>query len=297
MAGMYGSLSPSVVAAVNAEWALGVGDELPWLPAEDVREPVREYIATSGIDFVKYASSAHSQAKFLAFSPAAQRVIVEEAHAAGLTAQACTQAPEPLRVAIEAGVDLLQHGDLTGLRPMPPSTVELIAERQLPCVAFLTTDRYIASVPPETFGGLWLQMLRAKDENDRNLIAAGAKLLLANDMGIYGHATKTDPTWAGIASGEDAPRDLGTAHALWLQAAVERGLEPHGAILAATRNIAEAYGVAEEVGTIEPGKRADLVVLESDPLIDVRNVGRVAAVVQGGLVVDRSRLPERPVLT
>jgi imidazolonepropionase-like amidohydrolase len=296
MGGMYASLSPAVVQAINDEWVHGVGEDLPWLAAEDVRAPVREYIAASGIDFVKYASSAHSQAKFLAFSPAAQRVIVEEAHLAAMTAQACTQAPEPLRVAIDAGVDLLQHGDLTGLHPMPERTVELIAERQLPCVAFLMTDRYIDSVPPGTYDGLWLRMLRAKDENDRNLIAAGAKILLANDMGIYGQITKTDPTWAGIASGEDAPRDLGTAHTLWLRAALERGMSPMDALLSATRNIAQAYQ-RNELGTLEVGKRADLVVLDADPLADPDNYTRIAHVVKDGEFIDRDRLPEQPVLT
>src|SRR5262249_26029769 len=138
-------LSPDVVETVNWHWAQGVGNELTWMSADDVREAVREYIRTSGIDFVKYASSAHIPVRFLAFSLDAQRAIVEEAHAAGLTAQACTMTPEALKVTIEAGADLLQHGDVTGLRPLPEATLDLIADRQLPCVAFLQTERRMAA--------------------------------------------------------------------------------------------------------------------------------------------------------
>ncbi len=94
----YGeALNPAVVAEVNRHWTQGVGDELTWLPAEGVREAVRAYIEASGIDFVKYASSAHAHGRFLALSPDAQRAVVEEAHAAGLTAQRARRRPRRSR--------------------------------------------------------------------------------------------------------------------------------------------------------------------------------------------------------
>jgi imidazolonepropionase-like amidohydrolase len=130
-ASFYGdALNPAVVETINREWEQGVGNDLPWMSAEDVRQTVREYIATSGIDFVKYSSSTHKAVKFITFSPDTQRGIVEEAHAAGMTAQACAMAPEALKLAIQAGVDFLQHGDITGKVPMPQETLELIAERR-----------------------------------------------------------------------------------------------------------------------------------------------------------------------
>jgi imidazolonepropionase-like amidohydrolase len=52
----------------------------------------------------------------------------------------------------------------------------------------------------------------------------------------------------------------------------------------ATRNGAEALGIADEVGTVEPGKRADLVVLEADPLADIANTRRITQVLLGGRV-------------
>ncbi len=295
-------LSTSVVDEVNDHWARGVGAELTWMSAEDVGHAVRDYIASSGIDFVKFASSSHAHSRFLALSPDAQRAIVEEAHAAGMVAQACTQSPEALKITIDAGVDLLQHGDVTGMRPMPAETLDRIADRQLPCVAFLYTERHTAAFlerKPQWHGNsAWGEVMTVKDANDRSLIKAGAKLLLANDMGVYGPTAATSPMWGPFQSGiPDVPTHLGRSHLLWLRAAYERGMDPMDALLATTRNIAEAYGKADELGTVEPGKRADLLVLDADPLSDPDNYGTVAYVVKDGEIVDRDSLPRNPVLT
>ncbi len=63
------------------------------------------------------------------------------------------------------------------------------------------------------------------------------------------------------------------------------------ALLAATRNIADAYGKANDLGTLEPGKRADLVILDANPLVDVHNYGRITEVMKDGVVIDRAALP------
>jgi imidazolonepropionase-like amidohydrolase len=291
---MYARLNPAVVARVNQHWEQGVGGDLPWRTPEGVREAVREYVETSGIDFVKYAGSVHKDIKFLTFSPDAQRAIVEEAHGAGLTAQACTITPEALKIAIQAGVDLLQHGNITGRYPMPQETVDLIADRQLPCCAFLTTQRFMEAVraDPQGFGSIMI----AKEQNDRNLIAAGAKLLLADDACVWGPTAKTSPAWGMYLGVPDHYMDLGHSHLRWFRAASELGMDPMAALQAATRNIAEAYGKLDEIGTLEPGKAADFLVLDANPLEDPENYGRIADVVKDGKIVDRDALPENPVL-
>jgi imidazolonepropionase-like amidohydrolase len=58
----------------------------------------------------------------------------------------------------------------------------------------------------------------------------------------------------------------------------------------ATRSGAEALGLLRETGTIEPGKRADLVVLEADPLRDIRNSRRIRYVVLGGSILQPDEL-------
>src|SRR3546814_18529698 len=77
------------------------------------------------------------------------------------------------------------------------------------------------------------------------------------------------------AGRKDRPWTLGPDHIVWLQAMVEKGMSPMYAILAATRNVAKAYGKSEHYGTVEVGKMADLLILDADPLADITNTGRV----------------------
>ena len=289
----YGqTLNPAVVDAVNRHWEQGVGGHLAEMASEDVRHVVRDYISGSGIDFVKYGSASHGNRQLIALSPDSQRAIVEEAHAAGLTAQACAGTPETVKLAIEVGVDLLQHVTSSGRYPMAPQTLNLIVSRQLPCVALLYTKRHVAAAPAAL-----RDMLAVKENNDRALIKAHGKVMQATDGGVLGPTASTSPWLGPRAADPDLPWHLGHSHLLWLKAAVELGMTPMDALLATTRNIAEAYGKGDELGTIEPGKRADLLLLEANPLDDPENYGHIANVVKDGVLIDRDRLPERRILT
>ena len=72
-------------------------------------------------------------------------------------------------------------------------------------------------------------------------------------------------------------------------------MKPVDAIVAATRNGALACGALEEYGTIEVGKRADLLVLDADPLQNISNIWKLNTVMKDGRVVDTDKLPEKPV--
>jgi imidazolonepropionase-like amidohydrolase len=74
-------------------------------------------------------------------------------------------------------------------------------------------------------------------------------------------------------------------------------MRPMDALMAATRNIARAYKVDSEIGTLEAGKRADLLVLERNPLEDAANYRSIRIVMKDGAVVRREALPLAPVLT
>ncbi|NIM52283.1 MAG: amidohydrolase family protein [Gemmatimonadales bacterium] len=77
-----------------------------------------------------------------------------------------------------------------------------------------------------------------------------------------------------------------------LEGLVAAGLSPVEAIAAATSVAARVLGAEAEIGTIEPGKLADLVILDADPSGDIANVWRVWHVIQGGRLVDRAALLE-----
>ena len=95
---------------------------------------------------------------------------------------------------------------------------------------------------------------------------------------------------AKIMAGSDTPEwffGYGWTIHRELESLVAAGLTPHQALAAATRNPAEFLRASKEWGTIEKGKRADLLLLDGNPLEDIRNTSRIEAVVLGGRWLDR----------
>lgn len=98
---------------------------------------------------------------------------------------------------------------------------------------------------------------------------------------------------ARILAGSDTPDLLmvyGFALHRELQALVAAGLTPYQALAAATRNPAAYLGALGEWGTLEPGKRADFVILGANPLADIRHTERIERVVTGGRLIERAEL-------
>jgi Tol biopolymer transport system component len=93
-----------------------------------------------------------------------------------------------------------------------------------------------------------------------------------------------------LGTGSDSPYPLRLQ--LEMEALVAAGLSPIEALTAATGTAAMILGAENEIGTIEEGKWADLVILDADPLDDIRNTRRIWKVIQGGRVVDREGLRE-----
>ncbi|SFC56822.1 Imidazolonepropionase [Nocardioides terrae] len=289
------------VDRVNATWVENTGRHLMWLTPEGVGDEVRDYLGR-GIDFVKYGSNEHggtSAGAFLQFSERAQRVIVEEAHRAGVTAQAHTGTVEGLRIAVEAGCDLVQHANMTGPTEIPQETLEQFAPKGCAATVFPLTDHGRDILKKSITDFEWT-IWAASDTNCRNLVDAGAKILLANDGGIFAREVMQEPmiaaTWNGLPEDEALNR-LATGHFVWLRAMEEKGMAPIELLRAATRNIAEAYQVDDDLGTLEAGKIADMVVLDANPLQGAKNYQSIHAVIKGGVMVDLDALPEQPLLT
>jgi imidazolonepropionase-like amidohydrolase len=294
-----GLLGLDTMKRINSQFENGVGSDLLRLTPDGVRRRVRDYIERSRIDFVKYASSGHGRQRHLiAFSELTQRAIIEEAHRAGMTAQAHSTTVESLRIAIEAGTDIFQHGNLTSDTALPEETLQTIVDRSLPVAALVYTDKQHAWVREN--GSEWIRTFiinETTDQNNRRLIEAGARLLLTTDGFALGHHAVNHPLMAGLLACAPPVYVLGESHFVWLEAVVERGMAPMDALQAATRNVAEAYGHAADFGTLEPGKRADLLILDADPLADVSNCRRIVEVMKDGALVDRAALPTRRILS
>jgi imidazolonepropionase-like amidohydrolase len=78
---------------------------------------------------------------------------------------------------------------------------------------------------------------------------------------------------------------------------VEKGMMPLQAITAATLNVARGYGKDALIGSVETGKLADFVLLDSDPLDDIRHLRAITDVYQAGRAIDRDNLPTHPLVT
>jgi imidazolonepropionase-like amidohydrolase len=95
----------------------------------------------------------------------------------------------------------------------------------------------------------------------------------------------------------DAHLMPGTATLAAIEGLVELGMTPPQAIVAATKNGAIASQGLKDFGTIESGKYADILMLDADPLADIHNIRKLSFVMKEGRVIDRNRIPEKPVWT
>jgi imidazolonepropionase-like amidohydrolase len=89
---------------------------------------------------------------------------------------------------------------------------------------------------------------------------------------------------------------LGRMHFSRMVGLQDAGMSPMEIIIASTRNPAEAYHLDDEVGTLESGKLADILVLNENPLEDIANMNTIHMVIKSGSVVDREALPTVRVL-
>ncbi|HYN80061.1 MAG TPA: amidohydrolase family protein [Gemmatimonadaceae bacterium] len=106
------------------------------------------------------------------------------------------------------------------------------------------------------------------------------------------HRASVGALYAGgvrVATGSDAQHLPGVIH-IELEDQVAAGLPPLAAITAATSEAARVLGAEAEIGTVAVGKHADLILLDADPLENIRNTRRIRMVIQRGRIVDRDAL-------
>jgi imidazolonepropionase-like amidohydrolase len=302
----------------------GGGEDLMDMTPEELRPAINAYL-DKGVDFVKYGGTGHtSMPTLIGFSPEAQRVIVEETHRRGLVAETHSTTIEGLRLSLEAGVDLVQHPEIVEPREIPDSIVDAFRERGVICSMLVNTmtgpawkehltkkeealKKMEEGEPGELSGhqGKAMPRQRTKAEERRRekelgvgletrrknamkLIAGGCRVTVGTDNyrgAAPEFARKPKPTY----------QDHGEGTITAIEGLVELGMTPSQAIVAATRNGAIACRSLEDFGTLEAGKRADILVLDADPLADISNIRKLAVVMKDGKIIDTDRLPEKPV--
>ncbi|MBI4279044.1 MAG: amidohydrolase family protein [Armatimonadetes bacterium] len=244
---------------------------------DEARRAVRELIKRN-VDFIKINATLSEwvrdrgglYAQEMTFDT--MRAVCDIAHEAGRTVAAHCHGGNGVRDAILAGVDTLEHG-----RFISDELFALAAERGVILVPTLSPEARAMAAGREALGtleALWRWQHRAH-------------------AAMYDAVARAKRSGVRVAAGSDAAMPM-VRHggiAFEMEHLARAGLTPMEVIQSATKTAAEALRMAGEIGTVEPGKLADLVVVDGNPLDDLRllqDPARIVLVIKGGkIVVDR----------
>jgi imidazolonepropionase-like amidohydrolase len=238
---------------------------------DEIRKLVR-FEVKNGADVIKLIASAgvlseEQSAGAPQYSQEEMNAAVDEAKQWGRKVAAHAHGAEAIKRAVRAGVASIEHGSL-----LDDEGIRLMKERGTYLVADIYNDDYIMSEYQRLgFPGAILekerQIGKAQRENFRRAVKAGVKVAFGTDAGVYPHGL----------------------NARQFAFMVRYGLTPMQAIQSATTSAADLLGWSDRVGSITPGRYADLVAVEGDPLADITLLERVNFVMKGGVVYKDTR--------
>ena len=233
---------------------------------DQVRQRVREIIR-QGADVIKVLATGavltlHSQPGAQEFSYEELQAAVEEAHKAGLKVAAHAHSAAGAKAAIRAGAASIEHGSF-----LDDDALLLMKERGTFLVVDLYNHEVIMQGREKGYPAEFVEKERLAGEAQvrtfRRALALGVTLAYGTDAGVFPH-------------GQNARQ---------FAVYVENGMSPLDAIRSATRAAAELLGWADRVGSLEPGKLADIIAVRGNPLDDIRALEQVAFVMKDGEVV------------
>jgi imidazolonepropionase-like amidohydrolase len=250
-----------------------------WITSEaEARKAVQE-LATKQVDLIKIWVDDRN-GKYPKLTPALYTAVIEEAHKHNLRVTAHIFTLEDAKGLLKAGIDAFAHG----VRDKDVDAEFLSLIKQRPNVVLVPNlpDRGVASDLgwlSETVPAEELKKLQAAATNRPEAQAAFA--IQARNLAALSRAG------VKIALGTDG--NAAWAHHLEMADMVAAGMTPAQVIVAATRNAADLLHLTD-VGTVATGKSADFLVLDANPLEDIVNTRRIAAVYLRGSAIDRAAL-------
>jgi imidazolonepropionase-like amidohydrolase len=264
--GELGGIAPDVT--LPADFRMGVANS-----ADEVRQKVRILIH-GGADLIKVIATGAVLTS--GTNPGAPEFTEDEIHAAvdeaakyGVFVAAHAHGAEGIKNAVRAGVRSIEHGSL-----IDDEGVRLMAEKGTYLVADIYNGDYIATVGKQQ--GWSAEILRKNDETTeaqrqgfRKAVAAGVKIAFGTDAGVYPH-------------GDNARQ---------LPYMVRWGMTPIQAIQSATIVAARLIGWDNRLGSIAPGKYADLVAVDGDAMTNLESFGKVTFVMKNGVVYKQAGQP------
>jgi imidazolonepropionase-like amidohydrolase len=253
---------------IQLPWDLRYGEaNSPW----EVRQKVRQ-LAHDGVDHIKVLSTGAvlthgSNPNSVEFTPEELQAVVSEAKSFGLRVEAHAHAAEGIKNAIRAGVASIEHATL-----IDDEGIALAKEHG----TYLDMDIYDEECIQEE--GQNSNIPRDFLEHDRSLgeaqrqhfqtaVRAGLKMSFGTDAGVCPY---------GVSGRQFAFM-------------VKYGMTPMQAIQSATRNAADLLGKSDLLGSLQPGKYADIIAVSGDPLSDVRALEHVSFVMKQGRIYKQEK--------
>ena len=235
----------------------------PW----EVRTQVRENVKY-GSDLIKFCATGGVLSKGTRlgaqqYTQEEMDALVDEAHKLGLKVAAHAHGTDGIKAAIRAGVDSVEHASM-----LDDEAIALAREHGTALSMDIYVSDYILSVGAEV--GILPESLEkerevgeVQRESFRRAYESGVRLVFGSDAGVYPH-------------GDNARQ---------FQYMVRFGMSPMEAVQAATFYNAELLGLADDVGAIAPGRWADVIAVDGDPMDDIRELEDVDFVMKGGVVI------------
>jgi len=274
-----GRVVTTTAGHIYSDWGVDSPDE--------IKKAVR-FLAGRGVDFLKLIVSGGTTTPGTNITRSQYTleevcVAVAEAHRLGLPVVAHAISTESIRLAAEAGVDTIEHCSWIGADPRTTVTdqtaVEFMVKHDVRVDHAIIPRPYLFpeehAAPPTTEEQWWLNMLKIRWPFLHYMRGQGVTIFLGTDA-AFGPWPDTG-LWPGF-------QELARAVEIMVRYAE---FPPMEALRLVTSEAARALRLDHEIGAIEPGKRADLILLTEDPLRDIRALRRVAMVFRDGKLVAR----------
>ena len=267
---------------------------------EEIRRQIRRLVQ-EGADHIKIMASgggtAGTNPGLPSYTVPELRSAVDSAHYYGRLTTAHCRATQAIANAVEAGLDCIEHAEFN----VPADLIEHVAEGPAyrpgwdqDVARRLADSGMFASLTLPGSGYVAYRELRERHEQDgatafsdaeRGALERGRTMMEGRAENVR-RFLKLGMLPQLVISSDAGPFDIEFGKLYQgLEVGVMGGMSPLQALQACTRVAAEACGVLDRVGTLEPGKEADVLVVEANPLDDVRNLKDVVAVFKAGQLV------------